>query len=82
MRYRTNSNDLQEIVTQALEEIKEVQGKNFDINKVNLAEMQRKTGLSRRKLRTLKKNNFIVKPNAYLGQKANTTGQIKGVSVA
>ena len=73
MRYRTNSNDLQEIVTQALEEIKEVQGKNFDINKVNLAEMQRKTGLSRRKLRTLKKNNFIVKPNAHLGQKANTT---------
>ena len=73
MHNRTNSNDLQEIVTQALEEIKESQGKNFDINKVNLAEMARKTGLSRRKLRTLKKNDFIVRPNAHLGQKATTT---------
>ena len=73
MHNRTNSNDLQEIVTQALEEIKESQGKNFDINKVNLAEMARKTGLSRRKLRTLKKNGFIVRPNAHLGQKATTT---------
>lgn len=69
MHNRTNSNDLQEIVTQALEEIKESQGKNFDINKVNLAEMAHKTGLSRRILRTLKKNDFIVRPNAHLGQK-------------
>ena len=73
MHNRTNSNDLQEIVTQALEEIKEFQGKNFDINKVNLAEMARKTGLSRRKLCTLKKNDFIVRPNAHLGQKVTTT---------
>ena len=35
--------------------------------------MARKTGLSRRKLRTLKKNDFIVRPNAHLGQKATTT---------
>lgn len=73
MNRRTNSNDLQEIVTQALAEMKQVQGENFSLEKINLAELERRTGLSRGKLRALKKNDFIVKPHAHLGQKATTT---------
>ena len=39
MREDTNSNDLQEIITQAIEEIKNEQGDNFDLQKINLAEL-------------------------------------------
>ena len=49
-----NRNDLQEILTQALNEMKEESGEKFNINKVNLAELERRTGISRRKLRRLK----------------------------
>ena len=73
MNRRTNSNDLQEIVTQALAEMKHVQGEYFSLEKINLAELERRTGLSRGKLRALRKNDFIVKPHAHLGQKATTT---------
>ena len=53
-----NSEDLLVIVTQALEAMKEEAGDAFDIEKVNLAELGRRTGLSRSKLRTLKKKGF------------------------
>ena len=46
-----NRNDLQEILTQALNEMKEESGEKFNINKVNLAELERRTGISRGKLR-------------------------------
>ena len=55
-----NRNDLQEILTQALNEMKEESGEKFNINKVNLAELERRTGISRRKLRRLKANKFVV----------------------
>lgn len=42
-----NRNDLQEILTQALNEMKEESGEKFNINKVNLAELERRTGISR-----------------------------------
>ena len=58
MNRRTNSNDLQEIVTQALAEMKQVQGENFSLEKINLAELERRTGLSRGKLRALRKNDL------------------------
>ena len=60
MREDTNSNDLQEIITQAIEEIKNEQGDNFDLQKINLAELSRRTNISRSKLRRLKKNGFEV----------------------
>ena len=41
-----NSEDLLVIVTQALEAMKEEAGEAFDIEKVNLAELGRRTGLS------------------------------------
>ena len=40
-------NDLQEILTQALNELKNELGEKFDINKVNLAELERRTGITR-----------------------------------
>ena len=58
-----NRNDLQEILTQALNEMKEESGEKFNINKVNLAELERRTGISRGKLRRLKANKFVVKPH-------------------
>ena len=34
-------NDLQEIITQAINEIKQEQGENFSLSKINLAELER-----------------------------------------
>lgn len=66
-------NDLQEIITQAIDEIKQKQGENFSLFKINLAELERRTGLSRSRLRRLKENNFIVTPHGRTGQKATAT---------
>ncbi len=68
---KENRNDLQMIVTQALNEIKDELGENLDINKVNLAELERRTGISRGRLRTLKANSFIVKPHGLCGKPSN-----------
>ena len=66
-------NDLQSTISQALQIIKEKAGDKFDIEKVNLAELQRLTGLSRKKLRNLKDNGFIVKPHGLTGRKKDVT---------
>ena len=67
------SNDLQSIITQAIEEMKSEQADKFDLNKINLAELERRTGLTRAQLRRLKKNNFQITPHALTGRKADTT---------
>ena len=62
-------NSLQENIAQAIEEMKEEAGrKNDPYFKVNLAELARRTGISRKKLRNLKKNGFVVKPNGNAGR--------------
>ena len=53
----TKSNDLCEIISQAFELMKE-QDSDFSPETVNLAALSRITGLSRQKLRRLKKNGF------------------------
>ena len=68
-----NSNDLQSIITQVIEEMKSEQGDRFNIYKINLAELERRTGLTRAQLRRLKKNGFQVKPHALTGRKADAT---------
>ena len=40
------------IITQAINEIKQEQGENFNLAKINLAELERRTGLSRSRLGT------------------------------
>lgn len=68
-----NSNDLQSMITHAIEEMKYEQGDKFELSKVNLAELERRTGLSRAQLRRLKKNDFKVMPHALSGRKAEAT---------
>ena len=48
-------------------------GENFSIDKVNIAEMQRLTHISRAKLRKLKKQNFHVLPHGNKGKKSMNT---------
>ena len=45
-------------IAQAIEEMKMEQGAVFSLERINLAELERRTGISRSRLRTLKKNGF------------------------
>lgn len=67
------NNDLTEIIAQALNEMKSDLGDKFDLEKVNLAELERRTGISRGKLRRLKDNDFVDKPHGRTGRKAAST---------
>ena len=67
-------NDLQEILSQELDKMSKEYGDRFDINKVNLAELERRTEISRSKLRKLKQNGFIVlgkRDNEVFGKNGN-----------
>lgn len=72
-KLNNHSNDLEEIVTQALEGMKKESGDKFDLNKVNLAELERRTGISRAKLRRIKRNGFRVLPNGNKGKRHEVT---------
>ena len=50
---------------------KEELGEKFNIDKVNLAELERRTGISRGKLRGLKANKFVAKPHGLSGRTSN-----------
>ena len=54
MNNEGHGNDLQKIIAQGFDELKHIHGESFDPQKVNLAELERITGLSRSRLRTLK----------------------------
>ena len=53
---KTN-NDLQEILTHAIEEIRNEMGTDFDINKINLKDLENRTGITRARLRRYKNNH-------------------------
>ena len=61
------------IVSQVLGEMKREQGDSFSYQKVNLAELQRRTGISRKTLRNLQKNGFREKSHGNKGKKRNKT---------
>ena len=65
-------NDPKLSLAQALEQIKSREGENFSNEKVNLAELQRVTNITRAKLRRLKQNNFEQKPNGNKGKTSKT----------
>ena len=67
------TNDLTEIITQAINEIKIELGEKFNPDKINLAELERRTGISRAKLRRFKKNGFADMPHGLTGRKAERT---------
>jgi transposase len=69
----SKSNGLENIISQAIEEMKSEQGNNFSLERINLTELERRTGISRAKLRRLKANNFNEKPHGLVGQKQQTT---------
>ena len=46
----------------------------FDINKINLSRLSELTGISRQRLRTLKKSNFVVVPHG-------NTGKVRSITV-
>lgn len=67
------SNGLEDIISQAIEEMKSEQGHKFSLDKINLAELGRRTGVSRSKLQRLKANGFVFKSHALEGRKARQT---------
>lgn len=62
-----------EIITQVIDSMKEEQGDSFSLEKINLAELERRTGITRARLRKLKKDNFQLKPHGNKGRKVETT---------
>lgn len=67
------SNDLTEIISQTLNEMKNEQGDSFNLENVNLAELERRTGITRAKLRRIKASGFIDLPHALTGRTADIT---------
>ena len=52
------SNGSANSITQAIAEMKAEQRESFSLEKINLAELERRSGISRGKLRRLKQNGF------------------------
>ena len=56
-------------IAQAIEKMKAEQGDSFSLEQINLAELERRTGISRGKLRRLKQNGFREFPKAALPER-------------
>ena len=54
---KSNLND-EARITEALDVMRREAGESFSLEKVNLAELERRTGVSRAKLRRLKENSL------------------------
>lgn len=66
-------NDLKRTISHALDELKSEQGDAFSLKNINLAELARRTGISRAKLRRLKAQDFEFKEHGRKGLKAKKT---------
>ncbi|WP_307973518.1 hypothetical protein, partial [uncultured Dialister sp.] len=61
-------NGLDSIVAQAISEMKTEQGSCFTLSNLNLSELERRTGISRSKLRTWKRNGYaFLSPGPRIG---------------
>ena len=69
----THSNGFEDSIAQAIEEMKSERGNHFSLDRINLAELQRRTGVSRAKLRRLKENSFEMKPHGHTGHKSQSS---------
>ena len=58
------------IITQAISEMEAEQGKSLSADEINLAELERRTGITRARLRRLKSNNFKPIPHGRTSQHA------------
>ena len=63
------SNGFASSIAQAIEEMKAEQGDGFSLDCINLAELERRSGVSRWKLRRLKRNGFQDLPRSSKGRK-------------
>ena len=70
---KQSCNGLDNIIAQAIEEMKAEQGDSFRLEKINLAELGRRTHISRNKLRRWKENGFRFLPNKAIGKRAAIT---------
>ena len=61
------------VVAKAIEQMMAEQGEEFSLEKINLAELGRRTGISRQKLRSMKANGFEDVPHAAKGRKSPAT---------
>ncbi len=61
------------VVVEAIEQMMAEQGDKFSLEKVNLAELERCTGISRARLRRMKEHDFEDAEHAAKGRKAPTT---------
>ena len=60
-------------VAEAIKQMMAEQGDKFSLEKINLAELERRTGISRAKLRRMKEHGFEDVQHALKGRKATTT---------
>lgn len=67
------SNGFTDSIAQAIEEMKAEQGDSFSLESINLAELERRTGVSRGKLRRMKRNGFQDLPRKTKGSKHKVT---------
>ena len=67
------SNGFLPIIAQAIAEMEELHGEFAGINEINLAELERRSGVSRGKLRRLKRNGFQDLPRSSKGRKHAAT---------
>lgn len=65
--------NLDPAVAQAIQEMQIEQGDGFSLEKINLAELGRRTGISRHKLRRMKENGFVKTQHGLKGRKAPFT---------
>ena len=70
---KENNNDLTEILAQVLNEMKEELGNRFNLETINLAEVERRSGISRARLRRLKESGFVIKPHGLKGRHPKVT---------
>lgn len=67
------SNGFASSIAQAIEEMKAEQGDGFSLDRIDLAELERRSGVSRGKLRRLKRNGFQNLPRSSKGRKHAAT---------
>lgn len=63
-------------IRQALDEMKAESGDGFSLERVNLAELERRSGVSRMRLRRLKQNNFVFTPHGNTGKVSPKNGLV------
>lgn len=70
---KPNFSAMNRAVAEAIEQMMAEQGEKFSLDKINLAELERRTGISRARLRRMKKHDYEDTEHASKGRKAPTT---------